>query len=360
MTRPKVCIYAPVDPAGDSHEALIAAGCDVILGTSPASPAALRMLARDAAVLMGATFRGGIMDDALFVTMPELRLISKYTIGVDDIDVDAATARGILVTHCPTESNWGGVAEGTLAALLALLKKLRERDRQVKQGLWRDPMLAGTYLGARQDGYAGITIGLVGLGRIGARVADLLAPWRVRILASDPYIAESRFVLHGATPVDFRTLLIESDVVSLHCSLTAETRRMIGAPELALMKPGAMLINTARGALVDLEALCACLGRGGIAAAALDVLPEEPPRPDSPLLALGDRVLLSPHMVAANAGSPLQVATAWANDSTLRALRGELPRRICNRDAIPRWRARFEGRPLLGRQPGSASDAARA
>lgn len=356
MARPKVCIYAPVDPDGRSHAALAAAGCEVVVGPGSASLADLRMRGSGASALMGATFRGGVMDESVFAAMPELRLISKYTIGFDDVDLDAATARGILVTHCPTESNWGGVAEGTVAAVLALLKKVRERDRQVREGRWRDPGLAGTYLGARQDGYPGITIGLVGLGRIGARVAELLAPWHIRLLASDPYVADARFVLHGAVPVDLPTLLREADVVSLHCSLTAETRGLIGARELALMKPGAVLVNTARGALVDQDALCACLARGGITAAALDVLAEEPPPHDSALLELGDRVLLSPHMVAANAGSPLRAATAWANESTLRALRGELPQRICNREAISLWRQRFEGRSLLGARAGAARD----
>ena len=97
------------------------------------------------------------------------------------IDVAAATDNGVLVTHAPTESNWGGVAEGTMAMMLAALKKTRERDQAMKQGLWRDPKLQGTYIGRRQDGWPGITVGIIGLGLIGSRLADLLAPLRVRI-----------------------------------------------------------------------------------------------------------------------------------------------------------------------------------
>ena len=107
-----------------------------------------------------------------------------------------------------------------MQSCLTLLKKIRERDEFVKQGKWRDPSLQGISIGRQQDGYAGITIGIVGLGRIGRRFADLLAPWRVRILACDPYVEESRFILHNAERVDLQTLLKESDVVSLHVVLT--------------------------------------------------------------------------------------------------------------------------------------------
>src|SRR5207253_11273747 len=108
-----------------------------------------------------------------------LRIVAKFTIGVDDVDVDAATEMGILVTHGPTESNWGGVAEGTITNMLTLLKKTRERDRYLKTTTgWRDMKLQGTVVGhGEEDGYAGITLGIIGLGRIGSRIARLLRPW---------------------------------------------------------------------------------------------------------------------------------------------------------------------------------------
>src|SRR5690606_21578656 len=140
---------------------------------------------------------------------------------------------------------WGGVAEGTLGLMLAFMKKLPERDRHVKTGGWRDTRLQGRYLGRRGDGYAGMTIGIVGLGRIGSRVAELLAPWRVRLIGTDPYVDAAGFALRNVERVDFKTLLRESDVVTLHCNLTAETRGLLGAAELASMKPESLLINTA-------------------------------------------------------------------------------------------------------------------
>jgi phosphoglycerate dehydrogenase-like enzyme len=346
LGRPKILVYRPVDESGASHRALEAAGCDVIVAPANAERAALAALARDVDVLLGATFRGQMGRD-FFALSPRLRLIAKYTIGVDDVDVDAASSLGILVTHCPTEANWGGVAEGTVALLLAVLKRVRERDRHVKAGGWREPPIHGTYVGKREDGYAGITIGIVGLGRAGSRVADLLKPWGARVLAADPYVEKAKFARHGVERVELDTLLCEADVVTLHCNLTAETRGLVDRRRLALMKPTAVLINTARGAVVDLGALCDALEGRALAAAALDVLPEEPPPRDARILLLGDRVLLAPHTIAANQGGTLGAAIPWATEAVLVALRGELPERVYNTEASAKWRARFGDRPLL-------------
>jgi phosphoglycerate dehydrogenase-like enzyme len=346
LGRPQVLVYRPVDESGASHRLLEDAGCDVVVAAPNSDLSALAALARNADVLIGATFRGQ-MDRAFLMLSPRLRLVAKYTIGVDDVDVDAASALGVLVTHSPTEANWGGVAEGTLALLLAVLKRVRERDRHVKAGGWREPPIYGTYVGKRGDGYAGITIGIVGLGRAGSRVAELLAPWRARVLAADPYVEPGKFARHGAERTDLDTLLRESDVVTLHCNLTAETRGLIDRRRLALMKPTAVLINTARGAMVDLDALCDALDARALAFAALDVLPEEPLPRDARVLTLGDRVLLSPHMVAANQGGTLGAAIPWGAEAALAALRGELPERIYNTEAIAKWQSRFGGKSLL-------------
>ena len=308
---------------------------------------ALFELARGADALMGATVKRAPIDGAFLDRLPELRIVSKYTIGVEDVDLDAATARGVLVTHCPTEANWGGVAEGTVGFMLTLLKRVRERDRHVKAGGWRDSSLMGAYLGRRGDGYPGLTVGIVGLGRCGTRLAELLSPWQVRMLACDPYVEEGKFERLGVVRTDLPALLRESDVVTLHVTLTEETRGFIGAGELATMKPFAILINTSRGAVVDLDALCDALEADRIAAAALDVLPEEPPGRQARVLALGDKVLLCPHMISANRPGALQPAIPWATEATLAALRGRVPEHVYNVDAVPRWLARFGERPLI-------------
>ena len=346
MRRPKVVIYRPVDESGASHRLLEAAGCDVVVATPAADRLQLETLARGADALLGATFPG-FMDREFLTISAQLRLVAKYSIGVDDVDVEAASELGVLVTHCPTEANFGGVAEGTMALMLTMLKRIRERDRNVRAGAWRQPPIYGTYLGRRADGYPGITVGIVGLGRAGLKVAELLRPWQVRVLATDPYVEAGKFARHGAERTDFDTLLRESDVVTLHVNLTTETRGLIDRRALALLKPTAVLVNTSRGAVVDLDALCAALETNVIAGAALDVLPEEPVPRDARVLQLGDRVLLSPHMVAANRGGTLGAAIPWATDAVLAALRGQVPHNVYNTSAIREWQSRFGGQPVL-------------
>ena len=353
MSAAKVFIFAPVDEARDSHKKLEAEGCELRLGKASwdtpqgdSEPELIRM-AQGSHALMGTSIRNAPISRKIMESSAELRIVAKYTIGVDDVDVDAATDMGILVCHSPTESNWGGVAEGTVTAMLTMLKKVRERDRHLKEGgAWRDQQLQGTYFGSRADGYRGITIGLIGLGRIGSRIATLLRPWQLRILATDPYVPESKFTEHGVTRVDLAALLRESDVVSLHVVLSRETRHMIGAEQLTLMKRTAILINTSRGPCVQEPALIEALLRGQIAGAALDVFEEEPLALDSQLRNLGDKVLLSPHVVSFNVGSGLGPGISWATESVLRALRGEVPDHVYNKEVIPRWERRFGGKSV--------------
>jgi phosphoglycerate dehydrogenase-like enzyme len=344
---PGVVIYRPVDVSGASHGRLTAAGCRLAVAREDeALDTALNLLAPVNAV-MAASIRGARLDRQRIAALPALRIIAKYTIGTDDIDVAAATEQGVLVTHCPTEANYGGVAEGTIAMMLALLKQLAARDRLVRSGGWRDPSLEGVYLGAREDGYAGISLGIVGLGRIGRRVAELIAPWKVSVLAADPYIDAEVFARYGAERLALAALLQRADVVSLHCQLTEETTGMIGARELALMKPGSILLNTARGRIVDIDAVCDALDSGRLGGAAFDVLPQEPPPRDSRILKSDERVILSPHMVAANHGGTLAAAIPWATEAVLDALAGRVPAHVYNEAAVGRWRERFAGRSLL-------------
>src|SRR5437867_276284 len=234
-TRGKVFVFAPVDEAGETHRRLEEQGCDLILGKASwdtpqgNSEPEMVLMAQECDALMGTSIRNTPISRTVMEAGKNLRIVAKYTIGTDDVDVEAATELGVLVTHGPTESNWGCVAEGTITAMLTMLKKVRERDRHLKQrGEWRDPGLQGTYFGSRADGYAGITLGLIGLGRIGSRIATLMRPWKMRILATDPYVPDAKFAEHGVTRVDLDTLLAESDVVSLHVVLTRETRHLIG------------------------------------------------------------------------------------------------------------------------------------
>ena len=353
---PKVFVFSPIDAAADSYQDLQSRGCDISVAPRPwvvpPQPTQNDLVAgaRDTDVLLGSMIYNTTISRAVLESSDRLRLVAKYSIGCEDIDVEAATELGILVTYGPTESNWGGVAEGTLGNMLCLLKKVRERDRHLKtDGAWRDPSLIGTYVGSRADGYAGITIGIVGLGRVGTRLADLLRPWGARVIAVDPYIPEAHFAAHGVQRVDLPTLLAESDVVTLHVYVNRETRHMIGAAEFARMKPTAILLNAARGPIVDEPSLVEALQNKRIAGAALDVFETEPLPLDSPLRGLGDCVLLSPHMVTNNVGSGIGPAIELATGAVMAALRGEVPDEeiIFNREAIPQWQARFGGRSLV-------------
>ncbi|MFP6736935.1 MAG: NAD(P)-dependent oxidoreductase [Rhodospirillales bacterium] len=353
MAKAIADVFQPVDEDGDSYQRMRAKGIEVIVPDEAWASAANRrersevMFDSDADIGVGISSRSKDLTRASLENSPNLRAIAFYTVGYDNVDMDAATEIGILITHSPTEPNWAGVAEGTFAFILTMLKQVREKDRHVKEGGWRDMKLAGTYIGPRLDGYAGITLGIIGLGRIGGRLADLFQPWRIKILACDPYVDESKFVHHNATPVDMETLLRESDVVTTHCNLTKETTNLIGAKELGQMKSSAILVNAARGPIVDVDALFDALEADQIAGAALDVLPEEPPDPQSPILGLGDKVLLSPHMITANHGTGLGHAIPWVEDVVYAVLKGEVPDHVVNEDALPKWLERFGGKRLI-------------
>jgi phosphoglycerate dehydrogenase-like enzyme len=255
-----------------------------------------------------------------------------------------------MVCHAPTESNCFAVAETTVTFMLAMLKKVAERDADVRAGKWRTRENFGYYLGSRaSDGFKGQTIGLVGFGRIGTRVAQLLAPWRARIIAYDPYVQPAHFLTHNVTSVDYDTLLRESDVVSIHVVLTKETRFMFGEREIGLMKPHAIVVNTARGKLIDEPALAKAIASGRLRGAAMDAFEEEPLGMDSPLRKLRqDQVILSPHSAAYTEGGELQQGVAWATRSVVTALKGGIPDNVYNRDVIPRWKERFGGASIGG------------
>jgi len=359
----RVLIYASREESAAVLDQLRAAGCEIAVGSrawqtpAGADEDAFFEAARDIDVLMGTSIRSTPITRRIIEASPRLRIIAKYTVGVDDVDIDAATEHGILVCHAPTEANCFSVAETTMAMMLAILKRVRERDAAVREGGWRRPEHGAVYLGRRlSDGHEGITVGIVGLGRIGTRFADLLAPWRVRIIAYDPYAEPSRFLLAGVERVDLDTLLRQSDVVSMHCVLTRETRYMISTPQLALMKPDAILLNSARGKIVDEKALAEALAAGRIRAAALDALEVEPLPSDSPLLAVGDKVLLSPHAAAFSGDGQLRPGIEWAARSVLSALMGEVPDNVYNKAVIPRWTERFAP---AGRNDRPAADGVR-
>lgn len=256
--------------------------------------------------------------------MPKCRIIARYGIGVDTIDLGAATAAGIIVTNNPTYCI-EEVAEHTMALLLACARKVAFYDRMVRAGRWEVPP------GKPMFRLVGRTLGLVGFGNIARQVAARAAAFGMRVLFFDPFVKE------GSGKTDLEKLLAESDFLSLHPPLTPQTRKMINEEALAKMKPTAFLINCARGPVVDTDALVRALDAKRIAGCALDTVDPEPLPNPHPLRGR-ENVILLPHaawyseqaMAGLQAGAPGEVR---------RVLSGEWPVNVVNRDVRGRNRA---------------------
>jgi D-3-phosphoglycerate dehydrogenase / 2-oxoglutarate reductase len=225
-----------------------------------------------------------VFDEPLLVASPNLRLIAIVGTGTDNIDLDAASRCGVAVCNTPG-ANARSVAEHAIALMLAAAKHIALADREMRAGEWRH------HLGLELEGK---TLGVVGLGNIGSRVARMGNALGMRVVAWSFTHDQARAQAAGAELVDLNYLLCQSDVVSLHVPATTESRGMVGARELALMKSGAILVNTARGALVDEAALIEALRTGRLGGAGLDVFVDEPLPSNSPLLSLSN-VVLTPH-----------------------------------------------------------------
>lgn len=269
------------------------------------------------------------IDAEVIEAAPKLRVISNYAVGYDNIDISAATARGIIVANTPgvlTDTT----ADLAFALLMAVARRVVEADHFVRAGRWKT---WGPRLLLGRDVH-GATLGIVGLGRVGAAVARRARGFAMRTLYYDVVRRESLEAELGVEWVDLETLLRESDFITIHTALTEETHHLIGARELSLMKPTAILINTARGAIVDQKALYEALRNGVIAGAGLDVTDPEPIAPDDPLLTL-DNVVITPHIASASIATRTQMAI-MAADNLLAGLRGERPLSVVNPEVFER------------------------
>ena len=319
---------APLRDAG--HEVLIGRPLDQP-GRKAYTEAELCEAARGVHVIL--TSHLETISRSVLESAPDLRLVIVPFIGTDRIDLAAASKQGVLVANSPTPENFIAVAEATIGLIVMLLKRVKHNEAKLRRGEWAQRQDRGDFL-------FGKTVGLVGLGRVGSHVARRLVNWDVRLLASDPYVPAAHAQALGATLVDLPALLAESDVVSLHASLTDETRGLIGEKELRRMKPTALLVNTARGEMADEEAVARALGEGWIAGAAIDAFVKEPLGPANPLRGVDpERLILTPHNVShSEAGRRANLRLAL--EQILAAARGEAPAHCVNPDAIPRWRGK--------------------
>lgn len=244
-----------------------------------------------------------------------LKVIGRAGVGVDNIDVAAAVARGITVVNSPLAASVA-VAEHTLGLLLALARMIAAADASMKQGKWEKSAFMGAEL-------SGKTLGLIGLGRIGAMVAGRAVAFGMAVMAYDPYLSDSQISERNASPSKFEEVLAQSDYVSLHLPLTKETRGLLSTAEFAKMKSGARLVCAARGGVVDEAALRAALDSGHLAGAALDVFADEPPQPNS--IATHPKVIATPHVGAQTAEAQTRAGIAIAEE-VVAVLQGKEPR----------------------------------
>jgi D-3-phosphoglycerate dehydrogenase len=268
-----------------------------------ATPEAILAVARQADALMVtyAKITGEIIQQ-----LERCRIIARFGIGIDNIDVDAATQAGIVVTYVP-DYCVDEVSDQAMALLLALARKVTYANQLVQGGRWEMPAVAPLRR------LRGRTLGLVGFGKIPQLLAPKAQAFGLKVIAFDPYISAELTSSLGVERVTFDQLLQNSDYISIHAPLTPQTHHLFNAQAFQQMKPGALLINTARGPLVDVEALAAALDEGRLAGAALDVLPVEPPPANLSLLGR-DNVILTPHTAFYSEEALLDLQTKAAQD----------------------------------------------
>jgi D-3-phosphoglycerate dehydrogenase len=319
--RPLVVIAGKINPAGVAQlesEARVAITPDVEPGT-------VIEAAREAE---GILFRAGPRcDETILGACPRVRVVGRHGVGLDTVDLEAATRLGIAVVHAPG-SNSQAVAEHALMLMLACVKRTVQIDRMTRRGDWRARHEVGN------TELAGKTLGIVGIGNIGRRVARIAGAIGMRVLAYDRYVPAEEVRRRGAEPVaSLEALLPQVDVLTCHTPLTPETRHMVDARALALLRPGAIFINTSRGPVHSEPALFEALVTGRLAAAGLDVFEREPSPVDNPLFNL-DQVVCSGHVAGvtreANRQASLQVTAEM-----LRVLRGERPEVLANPEVWP-------------------------
>lgn len=272
----------------------------------------------------GLIVRSGTQVDAdVLAAGMRLKVVGRAGVGVDNIDLQAATARGVQVVNTPG-ANSVATAEHTLALMLAWSRHVAVAHASLAAGKWQRSQFAGIEL-------CGKTLGIVGLGRVGRLVAERAAAFGMTLLGYDPLVGEQAAAQFGVQWAPLDAVLARADFVTLHAAVTPETRQMINAETITRMKDGAVLINVARGALVDEAALAAALQSGKLGGAAIDVFSSEPPAADHPLLHL-DSVLHTPHLGASTAESQRNVAVQVV-EQVLDVLRGKEAAHVVNPNA---------------------------
>jgi len=298
---------------------LRAAGSEVVNGQCKTAESLIPLVAdADAVITQFAPVTAEVIE-----AMRRARVIVRYGIGVDNVDVDAARDKGIPVCNVP-DYCIDEVADHAMAFILATTRQVVINSAKVREGKWGLATSLDRMLALRN-----LTVGVVGFGRIGREVASRLHPFKCGVLVHDPVVSSAEIERSGCTSVDLARLFAESNVVTLHCPSTAQTRGMINRETLGRMKPGVILINVARGDLVDSTALTEALREGHVAGAALDVFAPEPIPPDHPILRM-DNVIVASHIASTSVPAVRKLRETVAS-LALQALRGEPLSNVVNR-----------------------------
>jgi D-3-phosphoglycerate dehydrogenase len=301
------------------------AGCDLI-GHHCETEAELKAAVADADAVITQFAR---LSVPVVAAMTRARAIVRYGIGVDNVDLDAARQHGIPVSNIP-DYCIDEVADHTLSFILAMTRQVVTHTADLRAGHWRLAVPVSGMKVLRDQ-----TVGLVGFGRIGREVAARLLAFKCRVLVHDPMVPEADILRSGGLSVPLPQLLAESDIVSLHCPSTTATRHIIGSAALAAMKPSALLVNVARGDLVDTNALLDALQSGHLGAAALDVFDPEP-LPLAHALRTLPNVVIAPHIASVSV-TAVQALRQGAIARAVAAVRGQLPDNVVNQITAPRF-----------------------
>lgn len=270
------------------------------------------------------------VSSALLDRSPRLRLLATCRAGTENIAADDAISRGVLVVHVVGRTT-EAVSDFAVGLLLAEARNIARAHRRIEEGRWDKRFLNSPFTPELE----GKTVGIVGFGQVGSAVARKLSGFRVRVVAHDPYVSGEGMHEHGVEPATLHDLLRESDFVTLHARPEPGAPPMIGGQELAMMKPTTFLVNTARAALIDTDALVEALRRGTLAGAALDVHDREPLGPDHPLLGL-DNVTLTPHLASSTRECTEKSPRLLTRDLR-RLFEGGRPRHALNPDLVASW-----------------------
>jgi len=317
------------EPLAEEGLAILRTDHDVEVRTGLERSEFLRILPEYDALLV----RSQVQADAEAVAAgTRLAVIGRAGVGVDNIDLAAATEAGIAVVNAPT-GNTIAAAEHTLALLFSLARHIPAADASLRRGEWKRSLFTGVEL-------RGKTLGIIGLGKVGMAIADRARGMEMDVIGHDPYVTEEAAVPHGVHLLPVRDVLARADVVTVHVPLTRSTRNLIGAAEIALMKPGAFLVNVARGGVIDEAALAEALTEGRLAGAAVDVFTDEPPK-NSPLLS-APNTILTPHLGASTAEAQTRVAVEAA-EQVLEVLAGRPARYAVNAPLLTAETAQLAG-----------------